>query len=323
MRRAKIISSFFAFLFAWGVAAKPLRPRLFVTERLDGPGATLHSLLYAIGVAARYDMEFAGVLTRPTHISHSINITHFAIRVLGLPESSIVHQVPEGVTNFSSVASLESHASQLVPGKPYLLTCHSVVKETGLEGVRERRPGTTLDEYLTPKLLERIKRHWLKKNSTYEQTMAVHVRRGTKHKSLTPDSHFLSLIDMYREVANSDASVHVYSLNDKSPETGFNRTKYVRNYVYTHLAFDGHNEDYLLDIWDHFAQAGVMVVDTSSFSWFPSFFNTNCVIYHPYRVHGMTDRLAPSHWVPSDQPGLVRECMQRHVDRVRKSQGVL
>mmetsp|Transcript_4769 Transcript_4769/g.14425 ORF Transcript_4769/g.14425 Transcript_4769/m.14425 type:complete len:320 (+) Transcript_4769:64-1023(+) len=285
--------------------------RLFVTERGDGPGATVHSILYALGVAARYGMEFGGVQRRVReHISHSINITHFATRVFGVPV--FVGQVPLHTKSIPSVEKLDElfDTGQLERDADYLLKTGSMVKGAGLEGLKARR-NVTLDEFITPNLIDAFRAPWTAQAiDTPKAGMAIHVRRGTLHKSLTADSYFLALIDVFRQ-ETADTPVHVYSLRDSRPFVGFDTFPYAdKQGVIFHLDAGGHDEDHLLDIWAHFAQTTVMVVDTSSFSWVPSFFNRNCVIYHPYRIHGMPDRLAPSRWVPSDDRARVRACIR-------------
>lgn len=289
-------------------------PRLFVMERGDGPGATLHSLLYALGVASRYGMTLGGVKTRDAHISHSINITHLAMRILGLQASTFVRNLPLAAINVSSVAKLDAmHAAgDLKDGGSYRLTPSSLIKDQGLEGVRLRR-NTSLDEFLTPSLLDRLRTEWAS-SPTFERpgttTMAVHVRRGTRHKALTPDIHFLRLIDVMTRVS-ARTEVHVYSLRDARIHLGFNATPYERRGALVHLDRSGHGEEDIVAIWAHLAQARVLVVDTSSFSWLPAFFNPHCVIYHPYRIHRAQDRLVLASWVPSDDLPRVEACMRR------------
>lgn len=290
--------------------------KLFVKERYDGPGSTLHSLLYAIGVASRYNISFGGVLTRASHISHKINITHLAARVLGLTNLAFVREMPPGTINVSTVAMLELMVARraIKPDATYLLECHSLIKEGGLEGVKERRPNATLDEFLTPTLISTLRGHWagLPSVERHGMTMAIHVRRGTRHKALTEDSHFLPLIDIFHQEAPSHARVHLYSLNDTREQYSFNVRRYLDKNINFHIDRTGHDEeDELLTIWAHFAQASVMVVDTSSFSWFPAFFNQNCVIYMPYHLHGMEDRMTLRHWIPSEDHDRIRGCIRK------------
>lgn len=290
--------------------------KLFVKERYDGPGSTLHSLLYAIGVASRYNISFGGVLTRATHISHKINITHLAKRVFGLANFAFVREVPPGAINVSTVAMLELMVSRraIKPDATYLLECNSLIKEGGLEGVKDRRPNATLDEFLPPTLISALRGGWASFPSVerHGMTMAIHVRRGTRHKALTEDSHFLPLIDIFHQEAPSHARVHVYSLNDTREQYSFNARRYQAKNVNFHIDKSGHDEeDELLTIWAHFAQASVMVVDTSSFSWFPAFFNQNCVIYMPYHLHGMEDRMTLRHWIPSEDHDRIRGCIRK------------
>ncbi|KAJ8599824.1 hypothetical protein CTAYLR_009961 [Chrysophaeum taylorii] len=248
-------------------AAAEALPAALAALNADLEVPTIRDLLYAVGIAARYGMRL-GVLQRPSpHTSHGINITHFAQRVFpGGGVLRFVRRLPDRVLNVSSVAALEAlDDTTKEEEEVFFVTAHSMLKEGGLEGLRAQRKNlTSLDEFLSKRLLDELGRPPWGAGRARRKSMAVHVRRGTRHKALTEDSHFVRVIEAFLllSVGGSRDDVHVYSLRDSREHVGFNRSRYEnfvrKNAVTFHLDSDGHDEDNILRIWSDFARAAVM-----------------------------------------------------------------
>ena len=287
--------------------------RLYIIERKDGPGSTLHNLIYALGAAARNGMNFGGVLSRGVHLNKGVNVTSMIVRALSISDPETVFGAKKNFErNFGSLAKLERHVGTFQDHERILLSAHSMVKDQGLEGIRKVRPNVTLDEYLSPTLLSFLRGRCLPWIDHCHQPkhdrlkVVMHARRGD-HAGAA-DREFFRVAKIIRSIS-PDADMHVYSLVE-----GFNATAF-RARGFTVHADDIRKveADLLFSVWTEFATADVMVVDTSSFSWAPAFFNPNCVIFHPYSLHYSSDRLVLQSWVPSTDEPDVRACVKRQL----------
>mmetsp|Transcript_9267 Transcript_9267/g.14274 ORF Transcript_9267/g.14274 Transcript_9267/m.14274 type:complete len:352 (-) Transcript_9267:458-1513(-) len=301
----------------------PNAPTLYISERKDGPGATMHTFLYAMGAAARNGMNFGGVLQQEgSHIFKGINVTKMCIKVFAIRKTQEFYRYlsPDFhfLHNYSTLSKLDSvfdKNGHFTKNSRIFLRAKSLVKDNGVEGVRKIKPNLTLDEYLSPKFLQALRGcqlPWMENEGCYMRRVddpfrvVVHVRRGDRFG--TADEHVFRVADqIQRLVPGVDILVHTLM-------QGFDEDSY-RKRGYKIHAGDINNIDVnqLFEAWTMFARADVLVVDTSSFSWVPAFFNPNCVIYHPYRLHYGKDRAVLNSWEPSTDEAGVARCVLRQV----------
>lgn len=225
------------------------RPRLFVHSRRDGPGATVHNLIYALAIAARNNLRFGGaIIATPTHFFKGIDVASFAAKALSFTSTDylLIQATNDSALlpalNFSSVYNLERYAATLPNGminRDVMLRTSHMIKKEGLQGVKAKLPNTQLEDYLTPTFMEKLRGYgppWL--DSVAEGAsiamaksprlkVVMHARRGDRLG--TPDSYFFAVSQLILKI-DPDADMHVYSL----PE-GFNASAFAREEILPHI----------------------------------------------------------------------------------------
>lgn len=225
------------------------RPRLFVHSRRDGPGATVHNLIYALAIAARNNLRFGGaIVTTPTHFFKGIDVASFAAKALAFssPDYLLVQTSNDSavaqILNFSSVYNFERYAATLPNGmvdRDVMLRTSHMIKKEGLQGVKARFPKMKLEDYLTPTFMATLHGYgppWLdsaKKGVSLAVAardrlkVVMHARRGDRLG--TPDSYFFAVSQLILSI-EPNAAIHVYSL----PE-GFNASAFAREEILPHI----------------------------------------------------------------------------------------
>ena len=335
-------------------------PRLYIIERKDGPGSTLHNVIYALGVAARNGMNFGGVVSRgEPHMNKGVNVTSMILRALSVGSGEGLFAKGDAVSRaafsrtFSSLVKLEKKRNAFQPRDKILLTAHSMVKERGIEGLRDVRPNVTLDEYLTPQLLNALRGcrlPWIQGDDTTckeKDTTTTTTQSPSKEKRTASSSSFfggwfssrkpapppqrpLKVVMHARRGDHAGAADKEFfkvaaTIRDLAPNADVHVYSLIEGFnasLFEQRRFTIHADDIkkveaelLFSLWTEFATADVMVVDTSSFSIAAAFFNPNCVIYHPYSLHYASDRLVLQSWVPSTDDLRVRECVKAQIHR--------
>ena len=111
--------------------------------------------------------------------------------------------------------------------------------------------------------------------------VAIHLRRGDILRTtrswwpgkdrMVPDSLYMNLLRLLRQLLGSATEIHIFSVTSKSfPSRSFNS--------YRHLGAQVHLDGDILEDWAHMAQADVLIVAPSAFSWVAGLLNSKCVV---------------------------------------------
>jgi len=276
-------------------------PRLFIKQRPDGAGASLESVLYGMAVAFKNNMRFGGIVGGG-HSSHHLDIGSLVRNFSGCSVSFVGAKKHTFTSSIASVLGMEELLKKHQMHQDDTIYVNAASLKKAPTGVAAT--CTFLDEYFTTDFLERMRNvmPWIHRPSDMEPNLPVavmHVRRGDVSDHIhadkfEPDSVYMKLTDSVKEMIPK-AVINVYS-----EEEGFNKAAYEGRGMTLHL--DGHD---ILDIWAHMANADILRVAKSGFSWLPAYFNKHCVVYTPFS----DDRRVMRSWIDADDQAALKECL--------------
>jgi len=254
--------------------------------KVDGFGAELVQMVFAMSYTAACGALFCGVGWWATELRHGVHVPTLTQRLFG-PQCSLFV-----LKTVSVQPSCNNTCSSSLP-----ILCHFSGLPQLLFGSAYLTPSFITDfrSVIMPQLLP------LATAFTSGFTVAMHVRRGDitqgKHsRRYTPDSFYFGVAHKIREI-HPEAEVHVWS--DSTEPRDFAR--YLELDIQVHLGGD------VLEVMAHFGAAQMFVMGISSFSFIPGLLNPRCVLYQPGIGTGVggiwIERL--HHWV---DPATLASC---------------
>ncbi|CAK0881517.1 unnamed protein product, partial [Prorocentrum cordatum] len=266
-------------------------PRLYIRgQEGNGLGTNVHSLVYGMAIAAKYGMNFGGVVAvSASPSSHGVDVHRAMADLFGFTSYGdiFLKVAPRMDAHFADIQFLQSSMfafdpERARPGLRVMLEVSNLILGMDDESVR----GWKQEDYLTPRFMQtlrsqatpqlgaRLRRFY--PDGLQAPLAVLHVRRGdvseTHEKSrMTPNAWYLRMIARIRRHW-PEAEVHVFSSTEgRHSPSEFDEFRAANATV--HLDGD------TLDDWAHFALAQVFVMAASSFSYAPALLNTNCVVF--------------------------------------------
>jgi len=251
--------------------------RLFIRGRKDGLGATVHSLICGMAVAAHCGFRFGGMLQGlQERESHDVQIAKTMQDFLGLSSDESLFVLWSNLHGpVSIVPKAEVEECRNYPASANLFFNTSTpqfwigVSDYGYF-LNDRFLGA-LKAQVMPGLIPRVA---LFKPGV--PSVAMHVRRGdvTSEDKMryTPDEWYIQTASLIR-AALPDADIHVWSSTEGSDQTIADFKNFTSKGMTVHLDGDP------LDAWAHFAAAQVLVLAKGTFSRVPALLSPGCVVY--------------------------------------------
>jgi hypothetical protein len=292
-------------------------PALYVNFRPDGIGAKLQNVQAAMALAFKHGMNFGGVACEDMGGIHEVSKETFVFILKGLYGADICTTVPRDATTFRTVNEFERvlKASGNKWREPVLLQdagpAHGIDKELN------NNTAATMNDYFSHRFLNAIRQvKTLSKHSggPTNPVVALHVRRGDVPPDCTDrytgDEFYYNMTAAIKTYL-PNAEFHVFSEGSSTQFSG-----YTERGMHLHLGNlinDGSSgsSSMVLEAWEYLSSADVVVTAKSSFSYVPSVFNRNCVIYQVMQHHPLVDWMV----VDPDETELyddeLKACIQR------------
>jgi len=242
---------------AW-LARPGARPCLSFDGKVDGFGAELMQIAFAMSYTVACGALFCGVGWWATELTHGVHVPILTQRLFGPNCSRFVLQ-PLSVQPSCNITCPASPVFCHVSGLPQLLFGSAFLTPSFV---------TELRWLLMPQLLP-LAEVTCKRSFS----VAMHIRRGDimrgKHlKRYTPNDFYFEIARAIREI-RTDADIHAWS--DSTEPHSF--TRYQELGIHMHLGGD------VLEAMSHFSAANLFVMGISSFSFVPALLNPRCVLY--------------------------------------------
>ena len=266
-------------------------PVLYGVERSDGVGERVFQVLMYMANAALYNMTLGGFVFNETfdagHKMNHSNMLETLSAYIGSNYSKFRVRVPSPRFDLC----WENLSDAFAP-PPKAQAGQSILAWLGCRPMPENDVFGPLDAAFLRRLRQAtpVLRQPVAHFSSAGPRVAVHVRRGDIMKTLVgngvlnrfiPDSFYLSFLQLLKPLV-APAEIHVFSsLEGKFAESDFDG--------YRQLGAHVHLDGPAVEDWAHMAQADVLVVAPSSFSWVAGILNSRCVLafgsyayaYHP------------------------------------------
>ena len=264
-------------------------PILYGIERSDGVGERVYQILMYLAAAATHNMSFGGFVFNDTfdggHKMKSDAMLQSVSTYIGGNYSEMRLRVRH--PHFDRCWNNALDASLPPPDAKAGQTILAFFGCTPM-------PQEDVFSHLSASFIQRLRhktellRRPVPHFSSGKLRVAVHVRRGDIMKTTTgrgvdrfiPDDFYLTFLRLLKPVV-APAEIHVFSTTEgKFAESDF--------HDYSELGAHVHLDGDANDDWAHMAQADVLVVAPSGFSWAAGLLNSQCVVAfasHPYAYH--------------------------------------
>ena len=286
---------------------------MYAVARLDGVGERVMQAVMYMASASFYNLKFGGFLYKEsydiehhTHGMTAADTLHLMTEYMGSNFSALRLHVANPRFDHCRRGGLEQgHNFKLVAGETALINddCTGLPLRKDLfllnqPFLQRLRQSTTL--------LDRPTKYF-----SGQLRIAIHLRRGdilqTTRKwwpgpdRFVPDAMYAGLLSLLGGLFGA-AEIHIFSTSSSNfPNASFNR--YRLRGVHVHLDGD------ILDDWAHMAQADVLVVAPSGFSWVAGLLNSRCVVTFKSFPWGYLP-----HWIQLNddfrQAGQLRACLR-------------
>jgi hypothetical protein len=271
-------------------------PALYVNFRPDGMGAKLQSVQAAMALAFKNGMNFGGVSCGSMGGIHEVPRQTFVSIMQGLYGTDICAKVPPGATIFRTVHEFERvlKASGNKWRKPVLLRDDCPAR--GIDIELKSNTTATMNDYFSPQFLKGIRKAKKLSNHSNGPTnpvVALHLRRAAdigpdRPDRYTGDAFYYNMAAAIKKHL-PNAEFHVFSEGNPTQFAG-----YTERGMHLHLGNskkDGSSSSSSMvrEAWEYLSSADVVVTAKSSFSYVPSVFNPNCVIYQIMQHHPLGD----------------------------------
>ncbi|CAE7458438.1 unnamed protein product [Symbiodinium natans] len=255
---------------------------MYAVARLDGVGERVMQMVMYMAFATFHNFSFGGFLYNEPydteHVTHGMtaaDMHDLTTEFMGSNVSALRLRARNPHFDHCWRGGLERQKPQLAGGEMVLVNDNCA------------RPGERRDLFLLSQpFLKRLRLSTtlLGRPTKYfepgQLRIAIHLRRGDIRKTTTdwwpgpdrlvPDALYVGFLSLLRRLLKP-AEIHIFSTSSSSfPSTSFNR--YRQPGVHVHLDGD------ILDDWAHMAQADVLVVAPSGFSWVAGILNSKCVV---------------------------------------------
>ncbi|CAE7767727.1 unnamed protein product [Symbiodinium sp. CCMP2592] len=284
-------------------------PTLFLTERTDGLGSRAQQLLHTLALASFLHMDFGGVVPSKDETPHGVNAAGALSKLLGFEVSKLkvgadaefdvcFYSFPDFLTETLQRRCLQwpSHSSMMVASYDVLHALPVSNWESGF--LAQLRQQTPLRDWRL--------RHFQKGG---RPKVVMHVRRGDvvgRGNNLRnfPDVVHFRLVEQIRRDL-PQAEVHVFSTT-KEAQGPVDFAGYEARGMIVHL--DGEE----VDDWAHMAQADILVMAPSAFSWVAALLNEKCVL--AFRgTEALPDWIVHTGTLHDEQHAQLRRCIDDRI----------
>ncbi|CAE7863195.1 unnamed protein product [Symbiodinium microadriaticum] len=250
---------------------------MYAIQRHDGAGTRIGQTLLSLAHAAQNNMNFGGFFTDGIfvlHAQHRADVPRAMSAFLGCNYSELV--VHANTYQFDRCWNGRDTLDNVKDGEEILLAeCNGI----------SCRPRPDLAVLTLPFLSQLRKSTSLLRHATRyftgkEMKVVIHIRRGDEvprnpaakmvnNLHYASDALYLDFLRMFHErVQNVD--VHIISTTeDGFPSQNFD--------VYRNLGVQVHLDGDIVDDWAHMAQADLLLIAPSTYSWVAGLLNEKCV----------------------------------------------
>lgn len=256
-------------------------PLLFTTERGDGVGGRMISIILTMELADRLGWNFGGLILTKYHVSHGVNFLHILDEVFGsLDPDTNLYGIPVRTTvgfqydhvmkqvDAFNVSSVRAGEKIVVDPFIFQYTSQTHIAEQFLAGLRTS-PQVAQSSLMNRPLLFKEGR----------LNVAIHLRRGDIEAGnwrSTSDDFYYRQVDAIRSIL-PDADIHVFSALEtrwKSADFDGFRKRGMQVHLDTAMG--------VAETWAHMARAHVLIMARSSFAYVPAYINSHCAIHLEY-----------------------------------------
>ncbi|CAE7763354.1 unnamed protein product [Symbiodinium sp. CCMP2592] len=289
---------------------------MYAVARLDGVGERVMQAVLYMASASFYNLRFGGFVYKEsydtghhTHGMAAADTLHLMTEYMGSNFSALRLRVPNPRFDHCWRGGLEEGDKfNFVAGETALIN-------DDCTGLHERKDLFLLNQPFLQRLrqsttlLDRPTKYFTAGKG--QLRIAIHLRRGDiLHTTrdwwpgpdrLVPDAIYVGLLSLLRGMFGP-AEIHVFSTSSSNfPNASFNRFR--QPGVHVHLDGD------ILDDWAHMAQADILAVAPSGFSWVAGLLNSRCVVTFKAFPWGYLPR-----WIQLNddfrQAGQLRSCIR-------------
>ncbi|CAE7227266.1 unnamed protein product, partial [Symbiodinium natans] len=248
-------------------------PVLYMTERTDGLGSRAAQLLHALALTSFLEIDFGGIVPSWNEEPHGVNAAKALSKLLGHDFSELrigtdsefdvcFYSFPDFLSETLQHRCMRwpEHASMMVASYDFLRALPVENWEPAfLKRLRHQTP---------------LRRQALQHFAGPSLKVVLHIRRGDVvghgNPRNFPDEVYFHLAEQIREDV-PEAEIHVFSTT-KEAAAHVDFSGYHARGMIVHL--DGDEAD----DWAHMAQAEILVLAPSSFSWVAGVLNDKCVL---------------------------------------------
>mmetsp|Transcript_64500 Transcript_64500/g.133660 ORF Transcript_64500/g.133660 Transcript_64500/m.133660 type:complete len:411 (-) Transcript_64500:62-1294(-) len=257
--------------------------KMYAIQRHDGAGTRIAHTLLSLAHAAENNMNFGGFFPDPVfvlHALHGADMSRAMSAFLGCNYSEMVVRT-NNTYQFDRCWNGRDTLGNVKDGEEILLvecnglSCRRDLAVLSLPFLSQLRKSTLLLRHATP--------YFRRKG----MNVVIHIRRGDEvppnpsarmvnNKHYASDTLYLDFLRMFRQrVQNVD--VHIISTTeDGFPSQNFD--------VYRNLGVQVHLDGDIIDDWAHMAQADLLLIAPSTYSWVAGLLNEKCVaIYNLFQ----------------------------------------
>ncbi|CAE7760977.1 unnamed protein product [Symbiodinium sp. CCMP2456] len=248
---------------------------MYAIQRHDGAGTRIAQTLLSLAHAAQNNLGFGGFFTDGIfvlHAQHGADVPRAMSAFMGCNYSELV--VDATTYQFDRCWNGRDTLGNVKDGEEILLAecsgmeCRRDLAVLTLPFLSHLRKSTSLLRHATPYFIGK------------EMKVVIHIRRGDEvppkpaakmvnNLHYASDALYLDFLRMLRQrVRNVD--VHIISTTeDGFPSQNFD--------VYRNLGVQVHLDGDIIDDWAHMAQADLLLIAPSTYSWVAGLLNEKCV----------------------------------------------